>query len=151
MSTATTTLATTTLLATVERGDTQVLLASLTGIVKGACLWVDRELMCVEYATGINTYVVVRRGIEGTGTRRHGSNSTVYIGRGDQFYVMDPLGLPADAPVVTPYINLVTGVAWAVQGDDTGPGADGRSWQPITTSQSIGALGVRVNTTTTPS
>jgi len=37
-----------------------------------------------------------------------------------------------------------------VQGDDVGPGMQARSWQQVTTTQAPGALGVRVNTTTTP-
>lgn len=150
MATATTTLSTTTIIVTIESSDTKIQLASLTGVTPGMLLYCDRELMRVVAPTGIGTGVSVLRGVSGTVTRRHGSSQAVYIGRPDQFYMTDPMGTPAPEPLVTPHINVINGVIWAVQGDDTGPGADARSWQPVTTTQTIGPLGVRVNTITSP-
>lgn len=148
---ATTTLATTAFLSTVGASDTQVNLASTSGIVPGVFLYANREAFKVVALTGVGNYVAVLRGRDGTATQPHGTGETVYIARGDQLYQSDPMGLPPAAIPVNPYINVLTGALWTVQGDDVGPQANARSWQPITTTQSAGSLGVRVTTTTTPS
>lgn len=150
MAIATITLATTTLSSTNEAGDPLVTLASLTGITAGTRLYIDSELMAVDRLTGIGTQVIVRHGVGSTSTTRHGAGSVVTFGRGDQFYSRNPMGLPVNGVPVLPYINVQNATIWTVQGDDEGAGADGRTWQPITQSQYIGALGVRVNVTTTP-
>ena len=150
MSTATATLASTTFLTKVGLDDTVVYPVSLSGITPGICLYVDLELMVVERLTGIASGVLVRRGIEGTQTRRHAINVAVYIGRGDQFYVTDPSGVPSAESVVSPHINILTGAVWVMTGDDVGPGRDARIWQRVTTAPVAGALGVRNIVTTTP-
>lgn len=151
---ATVTLSTTTLATTVEPGDSLLTLGSLSSVPLNLLvptrLYVDRELMAVEQITGIGNQVVVRRGTGGTAASRHATNTTVYIGRADQFYTSDPIGLPPVSVQVSPWINVVTGVAWVAQGDEAGPGNAGRIWAPITVTEAAGALGVTVITTTTP-
>lgn len=151
MALATYTLATTTFSATVAAGDSTIYMRSTSGITPGVRLYANRELMTVDRLTGIGTGVVVLRGQHGTATRTHSTAETVYIGQGDQFFADDPVGVPPNPPRVSPRINVLTGVAWVVQGDQDGPGANAQTWQPITTTQTRGSLGVRVNTTTTPS
>lgn len=151
MATATITLSSTTFAATVQASDSIVSFASTSGIVPGVRLYADMELMGVERPHTVSGMWVIRRGLQGTATRRHSSAATVYIGRADQFYEQDPKGAPNPEPYVTPHINILTGDVWSMQGDDIGPMADARTWQKVTTAQTIGALGVRVNTVTTPS
>lgn len=151
MATATVTLSTTTLSATVSVDDCKVVLASLTGVFPGIRLFIDRELMNVLRLTGIGNEICVRRGVDGTSSTRHGGGAVVTIGRGDQFYSMDPRGLmPAQAVPVLPYINVAAGTVWTIVGDDNGPGVDGRIWALVTTTNASGALGTRTTTTTTP-
>lgn len=148
---ATVTLASTSFASAVGAFDTQVNLASTSGIVPGVRLFANREMLCVERLTGIGNNAVVRRGLDGTGSSAHATNETVYIGSPEQFYDIDPQGVPVTGSPVNPYINTRTGVIWVIQGDDVGSGAAARAWQPVTTTQTTGALGVRVTTTTTPS
>lgn len=147
---ATVTLGTTTFASPVKETDSQVIFTSLTGISAGMCVFSNRELLTVERLTGIGNAAVVRRGQDGTKQRAHSILETVYIGRPDQFYSFDPQGVPGTS-LTNPHINTQTGVAWVIQGDDIGPGQAAQTWQPVTSAQTIGALGVRVNTTTTPS
>lgn len=151
MPAATATLATTTLVFAVDAGARHWQLASTTGIVQGTRLWLDRELAAVEQLTGINNIVLVRRGVDQTIATPHQSSATVTLGRADQFYSTDPVGLPPIPILVYPYINVTTGVSWVAQGDETGPGAAARIWAPITSTETQGAMGVRVVTTTVPS
>lgn len=144
------TLATTTFAAPVSAGDTQVTLTSTSGIIPGVLLFANRELMKVQFLTGIGNYAVVLRGREGTETRAHGTGETVYLAQGYQLFSSDPQGLPPANTLVNPHINVLNGIVWVVQGDDEGPGTQARSWQPVTSTQTPGALGVRVTTTTTP-
>jgi hypothetical protein len=151
MAKATVTLATTTLSKTLSVDDPHVVLASLTGIVPGNRLYIDREILTVLRLTGIGNELIAKRGGDSTASSRHGAGAVVTIGRPDQFYSVNPTGLmPAEAVPVLPYINVQNGTIWTVQGDDGGPGADGRIWAQVTTTQTIGPLGVRVTTTTTP-
>lgn len=147
---ATFTLATTTWASPVASGDTQVNLASTSGIAPGVLLFANREVIKVISLTGIGNYATVRRGQDGTETRAHGTGETVYIAQGYQLFQSDPQGLPGANVFVNPHINVANGVVWVVQGDDEGPGTQARSWQPVTTTQTPGPLGVRVTTTTTP-
>lgn len=158
MAVATVSLTTTTFTATVEPGDTKVILASATGITPstalpqgGTHLYVDRELMLVERFTGIGNEAVVRRGLDGTAISRHATNATVWIGRGDQFYNTTPMGLPPAVLLVYPYIDVRTGVIWVAQGDESGVGNAGRIWAPMTITLSTDALGNQHVVTTTPS
>lgn len=148
---ATVSLSTTGLAADVSASDTLWTLTSTSGVAPGVLLYASRELVAVDRLTGIGNQVIVRRGVEGTVSSPHTTADTFYIGTGVQFFSQDPAGLPPNPIPVFPYINVLNGVLWTSQGDDTGPNQQGRTWQPITTSQSIGPLGVRVNTTTVPS
>lgn len=145
------TLATTTFARAVSGTDTQVTLTSTSGIAPGVFLFANREVLKVVNLTPVANVVSVLRGQEGTMTRPHGSGESLYIARGDQLQAADPQGLPPAAVLVNPHINVANGTVWVVQGDDEGPGTQGRSWQQVTTTQAPGALGVRVTTTTTPS
>lgn len=143
---ATVTLSTTTLLTSVSKTDTDVSLTSTVGVSPGLRLYIDQELLGV-LSLGLGTSVNVQRGLDGTATTSHLSGATVTIGRGDQFYLQDPTGVPPTPVLVTPWINLVTGVSWTAQGDETGPNA-AQWWQPTVTTRSTGALGIRTVTTT---
>lgn len=142
---ATVTLATTTLTRAVSPSDSDVQLASLTGVVPGLRLYMDRELMTV-LSLGIGTLVNVLRGKDGTITCGHSGGSTVTIGRGDQFYDFDPVGLPPNEVLVSPWINVRNGKWWTAEGDEVGPGLSARYWAETTATRSIGALGARLTT-----
>jgi hypothetical protein len=129
--------------------DSQVLLASTTGVTPGTALYVGREQMLVDRLTGISTYAVVRRGQNGTVTRDHSTGDTVWIGSPDWFFSADPQGYVVNPPLVEPYINVLTGDVWYVQGDDIANAQ--RTWQKAVSSQIFGSLGVRVDSTTIPS
>lgn len=148
---ATVTLTTTTLAQPLSTTERYVNLTSLSGIAVGTCLFVDREFMSIEQITGIGNIVLCQRGIDATIQAPHNQGATVYAGRADQFFIQDPVGMPPNPIPVFPYINVSNGILWSVQGDDVGGGALARTWQPITTAQTIGALGVRIDTVTTPS
>jgi hypothetical protein len=145
------TLATTTFASPVLKEDTQVNLTSTSGIAPGVFLYATREAMLVVALTGIGNMATVLRGREGTETRAHSTTETVYLAQGYQLFDQDPQGVPAAATFANPHINVRTGTLWVVQGDDVGPGTAARTWAPITSTQTIGALGVRVTTTTVPS
>lgn len=145
------TLATTTFLTPVTATDTQVNLASTSGISPGVFLFANRELLKVVGLTGVGNYASVLRGQEGTATRAHGAGAeTIYLAQGYQLFSSDPQGLPGANIFANPHINVLNGTVWVIQGDDEGPGMQGRTWQQVTTSQAIGATGQRVTTTTTP-
>ncbi len=148
---ATFTLATTGFSLPVKTIDTRLILTSTSGVVPGVFLFANRELMRVQYLTGVGNEVVVLRGRDGTETRAHGTGETIYIAQGYQLYEQDPQGLAPLNAFVNPHINVRNGTVWVIQGDDEGGGTQARSWQQVTTTQTIGPLGVRVNTTTTPS
>lgn len=144
------TLSTTAFLSNVSALDTQVNLVSMSGIVPGVLLFANRELFKVEYLINGGNFAKVLRGRDGTETRAHGTGETIYLAQGYQLFESDPQGLPPTATLVNPHINVRTGVVWVVRGDDVGAGTGARSWQPVTTTQTPGALGIRVTTTTTP-
>jgi hypothetical protein len=139
---ATVTLSSTTLNASCAASDTQVQLTSTTGVVPNTRLWIDRELLAV-IDLGIGTWVLVRRGVDGTAAGPHGSMAVVTLGRADQFFQDDPVGLPPSPIQVSPYINVLNGKMWIAQGDETGPNAAGQYWQDVTTVRGVGALGER--------
>lgn len=142
---ATVTLSTTTIASPVGRNDAQVKVASTSGLTPGIRLFVDRELMQV-VSLGVSSLVNVRRGVDGTAADRHNANSTVYIGAGDQFYTYDPTGVPPDAILVSPWINVRTGDIWLAEGDPDPTGTLPRWWQKQTTTRAIGPLGIRTVT-----
>lgn len=147
MAQATTTLSTTTLTARVGPGDPQLILASLTGVAPGICLYIDTELCRVQTLTGVGNGIVARRGVEGTTSSVHASGATVTIGRGDQFYAADPVGVPPSPPAVLPYINVINGTTWQPVGDEVGASVDARTWQKQIAVTSAGALGANVTVT----
>ena len=143
-----TTLATTTVLTTIEPADTTITLASIANVSPGDGLYAGTELLRVRaYAGG--TSVAVLRGQAGTVTQRHVSNQTVTIGRMDQFQVTDPLGPPPIPVLVSPWINVLTGQQWVAEGDETGPNGSAQWWAPTQTTHAVGALGVRTTVAAT--
>lgn len=145
---ATVTLGTTTLSVPVGVSETQIKVASISGILPGYRLWIGEELMAVQ-GFGVETYVNVRRGVDGTASAPHASSATVYIGQAHQFYSTDPVGLPNDAIPVSPYINVLNGKLWFARGDPQPDGNSHRWWEAQTTTRAVGALGV-VTTTLDP-
>jgi len=139
-----TTLSTTTLAALVGPLDSAVLLASVTDVLPGMRLYVDRELMGV-LSLGLGTSVNVLRGVDGTATTAHSSSQAVTLGTADQFYQQDPVGPPGDVPV-SPWINVVNGTSWTAQGDETGANQQARWWAKTQAAHAVGALGVRTVT-----
>jgi hypothetical protein len=126
-------------------------MVSVSGIVGGTYLFANREVMRVVGLGPTTNTLSVLRGRDGTVAVTHGTGETVYLAQGYQLFDQDPQGLPVGATFVSPYINVRTGDLWAVQGDEVGAGAQARSWQKITTAQTTGDLGIRVDTVTTPS
>ena len=142
---ATVTLSTTTLTKSVGASVQQIKVASTSGLTPGLRLFVGGELMEV-VSLGIDPWVNVLRGRDGTAGLAHDSGLTIYVGRADQFYSSDPVGSPPNSIHVSPYINVTAGSIWFAMGD-TLPGEHAkRWWQKQTTSYSTGALGVRVET-----
>ena len=142
---ATVTLSSTTLQLPVGASDGQIKVDSTAGMNPGTRLWIDRELMSV-ITLGIDPWVNVMRGVDGTAATPHNSLASIIIGRADQFYGEDPIGRPSEAILVSPYINVVTGAVWFAQGDVLPTGQSVRWWQQQTTTYSEGALGVRTTT-----
>ena len=141
---ATVTLTSTTLLQTVGVSDSQVVLASTTGLVPGMCLFVDRELMGFlgfGPASSLGTLVNVRRGLDGTTAQAHSSTVTVYIGTPDQFYHQDPWGRPDATTLVSPWINVRNGAVWFAQGDATPSDTANRWWQQRVTTYDVDGFG----------
>ena len=143
---ATYTLSTTVFTVPVEKSDTQVKVASTSGLTPGMRLFADRELMQV-VSLGVSSLVNVRRGVDGTQAERHGTDVTVYVGTGDQFYSRDPEGQPRPDLLVSPWINVRTGDVWFAQGDGAVGGQ--RWWQKQVIDHTVGDLGV-IQVTPTP-
>jgi hypothetical protein len=137
------TLATTTLSLAVSARQEVFTLASTSGITPGTRLWVDRELATVLVLGPVSGQVRVQRGVDGSAGSAHAGGATVTIGRADQFYSVDPVGAPLSEVLVSPWINVVSGVSFLPMGDETGANVGARYWQPIVTTNDIGALGVR--------
>ncbi len=144
----TTELATTTLTTSISATGDTIAVASATDIRAGLRVFVDKELMTVLRPGVVSGLFQVARGTDGTGAAPHSSAAVVTIGRGDQFYMTDPLGVPPNPVLVSPWINLTNGTVWYAQGDALGSGAQNRYWVNVTTSYAVGALGVVVATST---
>jgi hypothetical protein len=138
---ATVTLATTTLAASLGTSDRRVKLASTSGVIPGSRLFVDGELMAV-VSLDVDPWVNVRRGVDGSRAHVHQSALTVYIGRPDQFYDTDPMGMPRAEILVSPHINVVNGNVWFAQGGAL-PNQD-RYWAKQTLTYQDGAFGIPV-------
>lgn len=141
---ATVTLSTTTLTKGLDARSGSVFVASTSGLFPGTRLYADGELMAVNRVVS-STEADVRRGVDGTSGMPHSSSAVVTIGSADQFYSSDPVGAPASAIPVSPYINAIGGKVFYAQGDVAQrPGQEvNRWWQDVTTAYGIGALGVR--------
>jgi len=142
---ATVTLSTTTLGSQAKAGESEIKVASTTGLVPGVRLFVDRELMSV-VGLLVDPWVKVLRGVDGTAASVHSTGATVTIGDADQFYASDPTGSPPEVIPVSPYINVTTGDFWFAQGDELPVGETNRWWQKQATTRTTGFLGVRTTT-----
>ena len=140
---ATYTLLETTFAAPVGKVDSQVKVASTSGLAAGSRLFADRELMQV-VSLDVSTLVNVRRGVDGTAAEAHGTDVTVYKGAADQFFSFDPQGRPREDLLVSPHINVRTGDVWYAQGDGAASGQ--RWWQKQSIGHDVGPLGVRLTT-----
>lgn len=138
------TLSTTTLGAAASATDLAIRLVSTTDVAAGTRLWIDRELLAA-VRVGVDGWVDVRRGVDGTAASLHAPNATVTIGRADQFFDHDPVGVPPAEVLVDPWINVITGDTWKAEGDSLGDSA--RYWTKRVTTRSTGALGVQTVTT----
>lgn len=139
---ATVTLAQATLAEQCDASQTIIKVSSTAGMLAGMYLFIDGELMRFTRTT-IDPWIEVRRGADCTAGLPHGYGAVIYFGQPHQFYKQDPVGKPAAAIPVSPYINVQNGKIWFAQGDPST--ASTRWWQPQTTSYSIGPLGVRVS------
>ena len=139
---ATVTLSTTTLTNGIDPRARDLKLDSTSGVLPGLFLFLGRELMKVESVLP-SGLVRVFRGQNGTAALQHSSSEVVTIGSGHQFYTQDPIGSPAEATQVAPWINTSNGKIWYAQGDSQPTGLTFRWWQDVSTTYSIGALGIR--------
>ena len=114
---ATTTLTQTSLAGDITGSDRLVRLASTSGLAAGLFLYCDGELLRAVSLDGPSGGWLCARGVGGTQSRRHQAGALVYIGSGDQFYQIDPVGSPAPIILVSPYINVRNGTVWFAQGD----------------------------------
>jgi hypothetical protein len=144
---ATVTLSTSTLTVGVNASDTQLTVASISGLTIGRRLFCEGELMSV-VGFGVGTQVNVGRGVDGTVGAPHDAGTVFFVARPDQFYSVDPKGRPPAAIPVSPYINVLNGTVWFAQGDATPSGTANRWWQAQTTTYGTGSLGVRTVSST---
>jgi len=82
--------ASTTLALPVSVTDSQVVLASGTGVLPGMLLYFDRETM--QIASVFGATVQVYRGIQNTNVLAHSAGVPAYFGTADQFFSSDPKG-----------------------------------------------------------
>src|SRR5215203_5460540 len=106
------TLTSTTLTRALDAGASVVYVASATNVLVGDLIVCGREAMRVDSLVGL--VVRVSRGYAGTPAESHASGATVYAGPSSAFYMRDPVGVPPSEVLVTPWINLATGVIWTV-------------------------------------
>lgn len=150
---ATDTLPSTTLKTSTGAGDRAVQLTGVTYAPNGARapiggirLFCEGEMMDA-VSLGIDNWVNVRRGVDGTTAAPHSSGATVYLARPDQFYTSDPVGAPPPAVPVSPWINVINGNIWFAQGDTSPEGKTRRWWQKETMTAGVGPLGIRTMVT----
>lgn len=106
-------LPTTTLSVAVGMSDTDVYLASLSGILIGAWLAIDNEIMRVS-GFGSATIAKVIRAVEGTAAVQHAINTNVLIGTPSDFSV---------SPLSLVIVNTTTSRTATVVGQDDLPNA----------------------------
>ena len=73
-------LTSTTLLAACAPADKLLTLNSTAGVVKGALLGIESEIIQVAGLTGVGTQVLTLRGVNGTASAAHAAAVTVYVG-----------------------------------------------------------------------
>ena len=109
-----------------SRGDTEVLVDSISGLRPGSCVYFDGELMQITgfgVSTAIGNALKVRRGVEGTATHDHAAATPGAYGRGDQFHDRNPPAMTApDEPRVNPWINVKDGRVFVLDGNALGNG-----------------------------
>ena len=146
---ATVDLSTTSLVKPISAWDSQIVVASTSGLTTGKRLYADRELMSV-VSVDSSSQVTVRRGVDSTLAAPHASSMVCVIGDADQFFSYDPQGMPKDAVLVSPHINVRTGDIWLAQGDVSPEGNSARWWEKVQVKYDVGALGIR-SVTSSPS
>lgn len=143
------TLASTTLADITSDKATLLKLASTSGVFAGIHLFIadpsGGELVQVT-GLDVDPWVRVKRGSGGSASAPHPSALTVYIGRGDQFYMTDPVGRPPATILVSPYINVINGTVWFAQGDVLPTASANRWWQKQTNVFTQNPLGIRTQT-----
>lgn len=151
---ATVTLLTFTLAEGVGASDREIKLTTTSGLTipsgtpmpsEKSWLYIDGELM-EAVSLGVLSHVEVRRGVGGTAAAPHSSQATIYLGRPDQFFSSDPVGVPPSAVLVSPHINVRTGGVWFAQGNVLPTGQTIRWWQKQETTHGVGPLGIRTTT-----
>jgi hypothetical protein len=133
---ATYTLATTTLQYGIGPHTDRLAVASVTGILPGMRLYIDRECIAVVRAD-VSPWFVVRRGVDGTASSMHSSSATVWLAQPDQLYSTDPTGAPPVATYASPWINILSGNIWYAYGDENAEPAF-RYWQLQTVDRNAG-------------
>lgn len=145
---ATVTLSSTTLAEGCDMGQTRIKVTSTTGMVQGLRIYVGGpggELMKIQ-RLDVSPWVIVTRGVDGSKASPHSSGETIYIGRGDQFYNVPPVGRPDAAIAVSPYIDVVAGLIYFAQGDNQPSATAVRWWQVQTNTRTTQPLGVQTTT-----
>lgn len=142
---ATVTLSSTTLQSPCGPADTQIKVASTSGLVIGTRLFIEGELMAVT-GLAVSPWVNVQRGVDGTTGLPHNTSATIWIGQPSQFYSSDPIGRPNDVILVSPWINVIENRVWFAQGDNMPAGFGNRYWQVQSTTYGAGSLGIQTST-----
>ena len=137
----------TTLTKPLSKDSNECYLASTSGLIPGVHrLVIDAESMAVTGLGPSGGLVFLRRGQDLTLTGDHADGTIVWVAEPHQLYDRDPLGLPPDQVLYSPWINLRTGAVWFAQGDATGAGVKTRWWQQMIATRTIDGLGFRQTT-----
>ena len=132
---------TTTLSAAVTGNDEKVITpASMTGIEVNDVLFIGQEAMIVNSLQ--TATVTVQRGRYGTLAVDHLASDRIWHGPQSQFKQRDPVGVEPNAPVDTPWINMMNGSIWR-RGKDNAwrRGTDrGRAHRPMYEYTEPGAI-----------
>lgn len=145
---------TTTLANAITDYDTQLVVASASGVSLDGILYLDHEAMRV---TGINgTAIAVRRGTEGTRAWSHAAGATIYTGPASAFIQIDLYGTCTYPSAIT-RLNVLNGNIWQCQSGawtltNPGQGAGAGVWGQITGTLSAQtdlntALGAKISST----
>jgi hypothetical protein len=135
----------TTLSGAVTPGQTNIVLASVTGVVANTTLlFVDKEAISVISVSG--TTVHVQRGASGTRASGHVTGSGVLVGPANAFVAVDPQGsctAGAGVFLYTPVVNVTNGLEWlcSINGKVT-PGWGNSVVPPNSTTAVASAVGL---------